>query len=77
MTMAEYRTLEHGELTRIIIATLANSEQGMSTIELTNKLRSWNINVNRNQMGARLHTLALSDRIVRIRRGVYGTEYPA
>jgi fatty acid-binding protein DegV len=64
-------TLEHGELTAIIIGTVVAADRGINAGELTRKLNAWGHRVTAAQMSVRLAELARDGRIDRLRRGVY------
>ena len=65
----EKRTLEHGELTRIIIGTVVASETAINAEELAEKLNAQGIAVTKHQMSVRLAELADQGRIERVERG--------
>jgi len=65
------RTLEHGELTTIIIGVVAAAEKGIRAVEVTRKLNGWGIEVSNNVVTTALSTLTAAGRINRVRRGVY------
>ena len=75
--MQEYRHLERGELTRIIIATVVNHDiylghtGGITAGEVARLLNQWGIPITENHARARLNELANKGRIDRVSRGRY------
>ncbi len=75
MTSDQPRELPRGELTRIIIGTVANHDayldhgRGMSATELARLLNQWGIPITENHCRSRLNELANRGRIDRVSRG--------
>ena len=67
----ERRSLERGELTRIIIGTVVARDGGITARQLTDALNAQGISVTMAQMSVRLAELAADGRIERVSKGVY------
>ncbi|HOA75223.1 MAG TPA: hypothetical protein PL151_09575 [Phycisphaerae bacterium] len=67
----EPRRLERGELTRIIIGTVAAQDKPITARRLTELLNEWGIDVTTKQMSVRLNELANDGRIERVSKGLF------